>query len=343
MLPDYKKLLKRKGQDPAPEDITCKNCETKFSGHFCPSCGQAVKEFDKPFSFLFFNFLGDFFAFDTRFLNTFFRLLFFPGKLTSDFFEGKRIRYAPPFRIFVFASFILFFLLQMYTNRGLTKVLDSSLNGNELIGLDSVSNNTTDSLLAEFNATFDSVKTTYLLAEVDSGLFENSGNIRNTLNKLAVYFENKLETETDAKQQARLREYIRLCRSPEEAWAKILKYMSWAFFFLLPVFALILKLFYIRRKQNYIRHLLFSVHLHSFIFINLFLIIALNMIFEQFSETITLLLFTAIPVYFILALKKFYGQNIGKVIVKFLGISIFYNIIFWFAVGVVFMNVLSIA
>jgi hypothetical protein len=119
--------------------------------------------------------------------------------------------------------------------------------------------------------------------------------------------------------------------------------MSWAFFFLLPVFALILKLFYIRRKQNYIRHLLFSVHLHSFIFINLFLIIALNMIFEQFSETITLLLFTAIPVYFILALKKFYGQNIGKVIVKFLGISIFYNIIFWFAVGVVFMNVLSIA
>jgi hypothetical protein len=333
----------KKEKEVSPENVICKNCETKFSGHYCPECGQSVKEFDKPFSFVIYNFAGDFFSFDTRFFKTFFYLMFFPGKLTTDFFKGKRVRYAPPFRIFIFVSFILFFVLQIYSNRGLTKLLDSSINDTANIKLDSVSVNLADSLMTELNSTLDTTGTSEMILDASTEILTSSVNIRQLLNKLAVYYENKLANETNVKKKARLREYIRWCRSPEDGWAKILEYMSWAFFLLLPVFALILKLFYIRRKQNYIRHLIFSIHLHSFIFIDFFFIIFLNMLFSNFPGVITFILFLAIPLYFILALKNFYTQNIGKILVKFLGISLLYNIVFWIAVGFVLTSALSLA
>jgi hypothetical protein len=66
------------------------------------------------------------------------------------------------------------------------------------------------------------------------------------------------------------------------------------------------------------------------------------MIFKGNLEIVTAVLIFSIPVYIILALKKFYGQSIGKVIVKFLAISILYNTIFGITVGIVFLEALSI-
>lgn len=121
MWSKIKARFKKKEIQPAEEE-SCKNCETVFTGHFCPNCGQAVKDYDKPFGFIFYNFVGDFFSFDARFFRTLLTLILRPGFLSKEYFEGRRVRYAPPFRIFIFESFILFLLLQTYTNRGLTTV-----------------------------------------------------------------------------------------------------------------------------------------------------------------------------------------------------------------------------
>ncbi len=59
-------------------------------------------------------------------------------------------------------------------------------------------------------------------------------------------------------------------------------------------------------------------------------------------EGLTFIIFLSIPVYFIIALKKFYGQSLKKVFAKFLGISFLYNIVFWVVFGIVFLNALSI-
>jgi len=50
-----------------------------------------------------------------------------------------------------------------------------------------------------------------------------------------------------------------------------------------------------------------------------------------------------IPLYFVMALKKFYGQQVGKTLLKFVGISFIYNFIFWIVVGIVFFKALNIA
>ncbi len=337
--PDFKNWKKTKEADFPSEDIVCKNCETEFRGHFCPNCGQSVKEFDKPFSFVIYNFAGDFFSFDTRFFGSFGLLLFYPGKLTNEFFAGRRVRHAPPFRIFIFVSFILFLLLESLSNQNLDTVLDASLDNNNFVKIEEETAKDIESVLIEAENQ-DTLK--QASPEIDPDIFIGSGNLRQSLNKLAQYLENDLKQETDVRRQNKLREFIRLCRSPKEATAKVLKKLSWAFFLLLPVFALVLKLVYIRRNQNYIRHLIYSVHFHSFIFIDLILLITLKLIFGSVPEWIVLFFFMLIPFYFFVSLKKVYGQNNLKVLVKFFIISVFYNAIFSIVLFFVFFNALSI-
>jgi hypothetical protein len=102
-------------------EVICKNCETKFVGHFCPNCGQSVRDMDMPFKVLVLDVMANMWAFDTRLFKTLNSLLFKPGKMAEDYVEGKRERYMPPFRIYIFISIILFLLLNIATNRSLDK------------------------------------------------------------------------------------------------------------------------------------------------------------------------------------------------------------------------------
>jgi hypothetical protein len=43
--------------------------------------------------------------------------------------------------------------------------------------------------------------------------------------------------------------------------------LPWIMFAIMPVFALVMKLVYLRRKRLYIDHLVFAYHLHSFVFL----------------------------------------------------------------------------
>lgn len=353
--------LKKEKTEDTYENVVCANCETQFSGRYCPNCGQSLEEYDKPFGFILYNFLGDFFAFDMRFFRTLVALLFKPGYLSKVYVDGRRVKFAPPFRIFVFVSFVLFLLLQNYTNRGLTTVLDKDL-GERAGSIDSILVVSTDSLtgamvnemnkeelaaansfLQENGISADStVSDDELSLNLNLESFKDTRDLRHALAKVAINLEEKLETEEDPETRAKLHEQIQLCRSPEQANAKILKYISWAFFLLLPLFALLLKFMYIRRKQNYMRHLIFSIHIHSFIYLVMTLIVALYMTVPGNLETITSIIVFVLPVYTVIAMKRFYQQSVRKTIFKFLVVSFFYNIIFLLVVVGAILNALNI-
>lgn len=351
--------LIRRNQIPVDQLETgnCQNCDFEFKGHFCPNCGQEVAEFNRPFGFILYDFVGNFFAFDTRFFRTFKYLLIRPGFLTSEFFQGRRMRYSPPFRIFVFLSFIVFLLLQIITERSLdfesnqqTPEKANHLSVNAVIDDDliRIKADSVEQLLEEIADTLgkgkpvlsDTVNTGTDL-DLSDAIF-TKGKLRDKLNRLAELLEENLQKTTDAEARARLQSYIAMCRNPEMVISTIMKYLSWAFFVLLPLFALVLKLFYIRRKQNYIRHLIFSIHLHSFLFFILTIIVSLRLIFGSGMSLVYGILLVSFPVYFILSLRHFYGQNYLKVILKFLGISAIYNLMLWSAVAFVFLKSIQI-
>ncbi|MEO9482908.1 MAG: DUF3667 domain-containing protein [Ekhidna sp.] len=91
----------------------CKNCEKKLEKEFkyCPSCGQEHKEKVVHFKQFILDFLGDYFTFDSLIIRSVRPLLFSPGYLTNEFIAGRRVRYIPPLRMFIFISIIFFLVL----------------------------------------------------------------------------------------------------------------------------------------------------------------------------------------------------------------------------------------
>ncbi len=336
-----KKWLKRK-KVPISElkEHACPNCDYVFTGHFCPNCGQSLTEFDRPFGFVFYDFLGNVVAFDSRLFKTIYSLILKPGHLTAEFFRGKRMSYAPPFRIFIFLSFLLFLMLQIATNKSLTNVLDYSFKDSAILN-DSISLAELDSLGLDLQIKDELDSSKNVTFGFDIAKFSDQENMRASLLSIAGQLEERLKDTEDETKRRMLLKFIDICRSPDQLASRILKYLSWAFFLLLPVFALLLKLFYVRRKKNYIRHLVFSVHLHSFLFLLFFLIVSLNLIFSGGAANFLFWGLLFIPIYTILAMKHFYQQAWGKTVVKCFLISTIYNLIVFTAFGFVVYNAFS--
>lgn len=93
--------------------VTCPNCGRAFRGRFCPDCGQEDQDFRRPLREVAREFLGDFLAFDARLWRTLAPLIARPGRLTRDFLEGRRVRYVPPLRLYVFAGFVYFTVMAL--------------------------------------------------------------------------------------------------------------------------------------------------------------------------------------------------------------------------------------
>ena len=136
------------------------NCEQKLSltDNFCPNCGQVNDLHRVSIKQYFSEYLSGFFNFDNRLLRTLKPLLFKPGKVTKEYIEGKRMKYANPFQLYLHVTIIFFLVLgllsklddykAMATNRKMTPEVtseaDSLQTNKEVPGLPKV-----DSLLNE--------------------------------------------------------------------------------------------------------------------------------------------------------------------------------------------------
>lgn len=91
--------------------LTCPNCDAAMHANdrYCASCGQAAVG-DNSFRHFVDQFLGDYFTFDSKITRSAKPLLFNPGELTLEYMRGRRARYIPPLRLFIFLS-VLFFLV----------------------------------------------------------------------------------------------------------------------------------------------------------------------------------------------------------------------------------------
>lgn len=94
----------------------CLNCHhpLDLSEQYCPNCGQLNSTKKLAFNDFFNEFFAGIFAYDSRLNRTLGVLLFKPGKISKDYIQGKRVRYANPYRFYLSAS-IIFFLIWSIT------------------------------------------------------------------------------------------------------------------------------------------------------------------------------------------------------------------------------------
>jgi len=113
-------------------------------------------------------------------------------------------------------------------------------------------------------------------------------------------------------------------------------------FVLLPLFALILSTTFYKSKKFYVEHLIYSFHLHCFIFLFLTVLMILKFVIPaswdtlegwlEFAATIAIIL------YIYKSLRAVYHRNGWRTITKMIGMSVTYSIVFF----VCFMILLGI-
>lgn len=87
-------------------DTVCENCGAKLSGRYCSDCSQDVEGGLVPFKVFLKDGISELLSFDLRYPRSL-KALLFPGKITDDYLQGKRVRYAPPLRLAFNATILL--------------------------------------------------------------------------------------------------------------------------------------------------------------------------------------------------------------------------------------------
>jgi hypothetical protein len=98
-------------------DPNCLNCGAFLAGEFCHDCGQSALSIRRPFWSLVGESLETFFSIDGRIARTLPDLMLRPGRMTRAYLDGKRARFIPAFRLYVFASLIFFVLMPLITGQ----------------------------------------------------------------------------------------------------------------------------------------------------------------------------------------------------------------------------------
>ncbi|WP_299666290.1 DUF3667 domain-containing protein [uncultured Polaribacter sp.] len=126
--------------------------------------------------------------------------------------------------------------------------------------------------------------------------------------------------------------------SRDKYFNDLLSYGSVSLFVFLPFFTLFLKLFYIRRKFNYVDHLVFVFHTQTVFFMLLTILYLISFFTDVKHAWIFIILFL---LYLFIAMKKFYKQGYFKTFIKFLMLNFVY--VLMGGIGVVIVGLISFA
>lgn len=91
----------------------CFACGEAVSGRYCRACGQRHDAMRRNIFLLFWDYLRETFDFDSRMWRTSVSLFARPGVAAREYSQGARSRYTPPIRMFLFVSFLFFLTLSL--------------------------------------------------------------------------------------------------------------------------------------------------------------------------------------------------------------------------------------
>ncbi|MFT4678630.1 MAG: hypothetical protein ACI8V8_001517 [Chitinophagales bacterium] len=319
----------------------CKNCAESFdsSFEFCPHCGQETAN-NLTVGVLFSNTIRNYFSIDARFFKSFIPLMTKPGVLARRFVDGKRLSYLHPAQFYLFISILFFFIFSFTIKKAdneVSKVFENGFN-NEVDFADSSATNL-DSLSTE---AIDSITIDSLI--ISSKSFNYQFEVLDSLIASGAPQSEKLKAmgnEDDSGVFA-TKVYIQLLKLYEQKGGGILKTLyetiPIAMFFLLPIFAMLLKLSYWRRG-TFAHHLVFSFYFFTFLFTSFCLLILTNTFFDT-PIWIHVLVFLSFIIYLMLALRQFYESRWLGAFFKASFISLIYMLIVLpiAMVGVIFVS-----
>jgi len=315
----------------------CLNCGTILQGKFCHVCGQENLQIKESFGHMMNHAISDYFHFDHQFFNTLKPLLFQPGKLTNEYMAGKRVSYLHPVKMYIFISLIFFVLLFSDTNQ-------TSNGSGKLITKEQPTK--ADSIVAKNPNLSDEQKSAiyntynYTITKGRNGKENDTlyhglqGMTKITPDTTYAQYLSDQSKLTVQKRDGFLMKFLVkkvLSLKKHDNGGNIIKETFYhdvpkMMFLLLPIFALILTIVFRKNHKFYVEHLIYSFHLHCFIFLLLTVFMLVELIIPTNWDFVNIVAFVLIIWYTYRSLRVVYNRTPWRTISKMIGIFFSYMI-----------------
>lgn len=322
-------------------DRPCLNCGDTTVGFFCRNCGQRKADVRVSLRRMLMEVMDDQLSLNSTLPRTIGALLFRPGHLTAEYVQGRIMRYVPPFRLYLVTSVLFFVLLPVVAD--VNRIADEVATESEQ---DEARERAQDSArIAAQEGRADSARARVgalrpgevpkgegmapplppVPAKPDSGRMDVNLAISDT-SKVPGWLmplNRRLQRTEDRLKSMPPREALRtgLAALEENAPKGV--------FLMMPLFAFILKLLYVRRKRFYVEHFVFALHVHAMAFV----LFTVGMLAGPDTPLPGILAMWMV-LYVFLAMKKVYGQGIIRTFLKFSALAGAY-MIFGMMVGAI--------
>jgi hypothetical protein len=316
----------------------CLNCGHFLSedDNFCPRCGQLNDTRRPTFMDWVREILGDFFAYDSRLINSIKPLLTQPGQLSIDYIKGKRASHIHPIRLYLIVSFVLFLFISL-SNFKDKYILPEDQTEENIVDINGKKDISIYSIFTDLNIKDSLVKSA-----------ENKYRDRFAVYLLDLKKYNEKNYEKVSKRYPFKKDIV-----DKLIFNKAVEYAQFSFdkmgsilyqktplisLLFLPFFVIFLNLIHYKKDILYLEHLVFTFNTQSVLFILMIVSEILSLFYEPLGDIVeSTFLIIIFPIYLFMALRNFYQYpNIKRTVLMFVLLNITYlsSAIFTFILGV---------
>lgn len=243
-----------------PVHTHCENCGTRLAGPYCHQCGQHDFDIHRSFWGLFVEAIDALFNIEGRFFRSLVALLFLPGRLTAEFIAGRRVAQMPPFRLYIFVSFLFFLVIfldatdDQFVRTGDTPRQGVTVNGQPVA----------------FGGAPPAAAAPEKPADPAAGKPRLVDQIRATADEAKARADSKVDPRRKTEFEKELDSRLRQMNDPDyrhRLSERIQTNMPNMLMLCLPLFALYTRVLFRKSGLMYLQHLVIALHFHTFIYL----------------------------------------------------------------------------
>jgi hypothetical protein len=325
----------------------CANCGATLQGAYCTACGQKHEPHVHSVGHFMHEAFESITHADSRVWRTLWLLLSRPGRLTREFFAGRRASHLPPFRLYLVISVVFFLIVGMPEGKQIELQVDPTPSAKRVAEMNDVARALETDLAATPGAVDIAKAVRAQAAREQAGLDAKAAPAADSKpgtptedfkqgmreNNIVTEFCKEFEAE-ESNQDAGTRSYQKLQAFCTKTNADrgtalveaVVHNIPKAMFVFLPLLALVMKLLYWRPKRYYVEHLTFLVHNHAFVFLALGImsLVGLIPVVREYTNFPELALWLYIVWYLYRGMRNYYGQGRALTLTKFFSIGFAY-------------------
>jgi hypothetical protein len=334
-----------------------------MGGPFCAQCGQAAIDYRRSFRHIIVDVLDSFLNWDSKFFATIGWLIARPWHLTNQFLAGRRVRYVHPLRLYLLVSILFFFVVNywaksIHADPGKLSAEDraeiaAELNDPDIPpavkarvqreleakGLTQPKAQTSPSPEAAV-----SPKPTTIVSPAPSVTSPSPSGDFGPL----VQFDKPPSEGFEKWLEQRAKEKMGEHGSKMALFiATLFSNLPYMMLCCIPLFALVLKVLYLRKRIFYIDHLVYALHIHSFAYLAIMLIVLITIGLNRsipgtFAGWTIAALWIAFAVQVFLSIRRVYQQGWFFTVFKFFLGGFAYLIVLTVALAITFFITIAL-